>query len=165
MPVVAGTRYAQQADLANLGLIGGALATIPGATQNAALDAASAVVDSYLQSRYHLPLTQWGQDLVRATCCIAAYDLMSSRGYSPVGASDVNIRQRYLDVLEWLQEVSKGLQTPLSIIDSSTTPGAGSDGSISSESPGDFQMVTSPVRGWTPRGGSNPGDTGGWGCL
>lgn len=168
MPVVTGTQYATQTDLAQLGLSPGALQNVLSATQDAALQAASAIADSYLESRYDLPLTSWGKDLVRVVCFIAAYDLLTSRGYSPQSPDD-HIRQRYVDALAWLQEVSAGTQSVSHVADSSvntqTGPSIGAigtDGSINTATAGGFQMVTSPVRGWTSRGGTTD-PTGGCG--
>lgn len=153
MPVVSGTAYATSTDLASLGLVSAALANVGAGVQTAALAAASAVVDSKIQSRYVLPLTQWGQDLVRAVCVIAAYDIMTSRGYNPMAGADQNIRQRYLDAIEWLENVGKGTDTPSQVVDSSTTSGTGSsDDSITTQTRGGLQMTTSAVRGWTGRG-------------
>lgn len=166
MPVIQGTKYATSTDLASLGLIGGALSNVPTATQDAALIAASALADSYLQSRYDLPITRWGQDLARAVCQIAAYDLLTSRGFGMVQGPDANIRQRYLDALEWLQEVSQGKQTPAYVIDSSVNIGTGGtavDGSVVTTTQGGIQIVTQDVRGWTDRGSTAaPFDRTGW---
>ena len=52
--------YATTTDLARFGLPSGALAGVSTATQEAALDAASAFADSYLRSRYTVPLTSYG---------------------------------------------------------------------------------------------------------
>lgn len=169
MPVVTGTQYASQTDLAQLGLAGGALQNVTPTIQDAALLAASALADSYLESRFTLPLTSWGKDLSRVVCFIAAYDILTSRGYSPQSPDD-HIRQRYQDALAWLQEVSQGTQTPSHVADSSTdtqsgpSVGAvGADGSISTATQGGFQMETSAVRGWTSRGGTtNSTDGTGW---
>lgn len=161
MAVVVGTQYATTTDLTSLGLIGGALATVSATIQNAVLLAASGVADASLGSRYILPLTSWGTDLVRAVAIIASYDLLTSRGFAMTQGSDENIRKRYLDALEWLDEVSKGTQSASHVVDSSTTTasgpsvGTGVDGSINTATQGGFQMVTSPVRGWTPRGGTS----------
>lgn len=161
MPVLAGTQYAQLADLANLGLIGGVLASIPSGTQTAALQAASAIADSYLQDAYVLPLTQWGYDIVRAVCVIAAWDLLTSKGYNPASGADPNIRQRYEDVIGWLTRVGQSTQTPINVIDSSVAPTT-SDGSSVGQFDGGSVMTT-PVRGWTDRGvGTPPGNSGGW---
>jgi phage gp36-like protein len=140
MPVVAGTPYAVRADLAALGLLSGALSNVPTGTQDAALLAASGVADSYLQSQYTLPLTSWGYDLLRAVCIIAAYDLMTSRGYNPVGNVDQNIRLRYLDVIAWLEGIASGEETPASVVDSGSGSGSSS-----------FSIRSSAIRGWTHR--------------
>jgi phage gp36-like protein len=161
MPVVQGTQYATTNDLANLGLIGGVLTGISTPTQQAALIAASAIVDAKIQSKFILPLLQWGFDLVRAVCIIAAYDLLVGKGYNPATGADPNIRQRYLDTIEWLDEVGRGEDTLAAVVDSSTPPGPG-DGSINSTADG-FQLVTTAVRGWTDRGvGTPPIDSTWW---
>jgi phage gp36-like protein len=160
MPVLAGTCYATKDDLGNLGLLGAALVNVPAAAQSEALLAASALADSYLQGQYVLPITQWGYDLVRIVCSIAAWDLLASRGYSPEAQADQNIRQRYVDALVWLNEVSQSRQAPLGIVDSSVTT-APSDGSTIGKFDGG-SVVSSPVRGWTDRGVGSPADTGDW---
>lgn len=154
MGLVTGTQYAQPSDLANLGLVGAALANVTGTTQTAALVAASAVVDSYLESAYDLPLANYGSDLVRVTSVIAAYDIMTSRGYNPMAGADQNIRQRYLDAIAWLQQVKDGAQTPAYIIDASGNSGpVPDDGDDSVDTvAGGFGLTSSPVRGWTDRG-------------
>ena len=157
MPVVTGTVYATATDLANLGMLGAALANVPAAAQTEALQYASAVADSYLQGHFMLPISQWGYDLVGAVCSIAAWTLLAARGYSPQSNADKNIRLKYLDALKWLDEVSKGLQAPIGIIDSSTSPSA-VDGSTAIRVDG-FSVTTTSIRGWTDRGvGSPPGD-------
>ena len=163
MPVQSSTQYATQTNLAQLGLIGGVLTSISGTIQDAALVAASAIADSYLQSRYDLPLTNWGQDLVRVVCQIAAYDLLTSKGFNPATGPDENIRQRYLDALAWLQEVSQGKQTPAYVVDSSTGSGSlppvsPTDGSVALSTGGGLQMQTANVRGWTSRNSTNGGN-------
>lgn len=162
MPVVSGTQYASLTDLGSVGLTAAAMASIAVDTQTAALVAASAIADSYLQSRYSLPLTSWGKDLARVVAVVAAYDLLSTRGFNPAAGADVNWRQRYLDALEWLQEVSRGTQTPAYVVDSSISGGdaatsTGADGSVNTATAGAFQVTTSPVRGWTNRGADKPG--------
>lgn len=163
MPVQSGTQYADRADLEAIGLIASALAAISPSVQDAALLAASSVADSYLQSRYQLPLVTWGKDLARVVAVIAAYDLLSARGYNPMAGADVNWRQRYLDALAWLDQVSKGEQSPSYLSDSSGATSGGPikstaiDGSIVTTTQGGFSVTTSDVRGWTGRGGSTSG--------
>lgn len=160
MPVLAGTVYATRTDLTNIGLLGAALANVSTGAQDEALQAASAVADSYLQSHYVLPLVQWGYDLVRAVCCIAAWDCLTARGFSPQSQGDQNVYKRYEDAINWLDEVSKGLQSPANIVDSSTpaTPATGSD-TVRIDG---FSITTTAVRGWTDRGVGTPPDDWSW---
>ena len=158
MPIVYGTRYAELSDLTFVGLIGNALVNVSEAAQHAALDAASALADSYLKSRYVLPLLSWGYELTRAVAIIAAYDLITTRGYNPgaiPGTVDENIRKRYLDVLEWLKAIQNS-QGELSYAIDSSTPGTGTggDGSVNVDGGDEFQWTTGSVRGWTSRGSS-----------
>lgn len=104
--------YASLADLAALGLPPHALAGVEAADQYAALEAASALVDSYLRGRYPLPLLSWGRELTRVTAIIAAYDLMSRRGYDPNRPGDENLRLRYEDAIRWLEGVAAGRIDP-----------------------------------------------------
>lgn len=112
--------YADVADLYRLALRQAALSGILVADQNAALEAASRVADSYLQARYKLPLTAWGDDLRRAVAIIAAYDLLAGRGFTPEGA-DEHVRLRYEDALRWLRDVSLGVVTPVGVVDATPT--------------------------------------------
>jgi phage gp36-like protein len=162
MPVLAGTQYATRTDLTQIGLVGAALANVPTAAQDEAIQAASAIADSYLQGQYVLPLSQWGYDLTRAVCCIAAWDCLTARGYSPQSQGDQNVYKRFEDALKWLDEVSKGMQTPSNILDAST-PAANPDGGQVTQVDGG-SVVSTQVRGWTDRGvGSPVGDPGlGW---
>lgn len=154
MPVLAGTVYATRTDLTQIGLVGAALANVPTAAQDEALQAASAIADSYLQGQFILPLTQWGYDLVRAVCVIAAWDCLAARGYAPQSQADQNVYKRYQDALAWLDEVSKGIQTPVNVLDSSTTPTNPDGGTVSAVDGG--SVVTTSVRGWTDRGVGTP---------
>ena len=161
MTLVYGTRYADLSDLTMFGLIGNALVNVSQAAQHAALDAASALCDSYLRGQFTLPLLTWGYELTRATAIIAAYDLITTRGYNPgtiLSANvDHSVRDRYLDVLAWLDKVRESRLTPSNITDSSTTgSSSGSDGSVNVDVSADLQWVTGSPRGWTSRG-SNGG--------
>ena len=135
--------YATVADLAALGLNAIALSSIPSGSQTEALSAASRVVDSYLRSQFTLPLVQWGTDVTRATCLIAAYDLMTSRGFNPDAAADVNVRMRFEDATRWLEKCASGAVVP-SVTDS--TPGA-TQGSVSAP-----VVVSGYPRGYSSRG-------------
>lgn len=141
MPYVASTpQYATTADLANhMGAPALAAPAIAGAAiQNAQLVTASAKVDSYLRSRFTLPLVQWGDDLVQATCRLAAYALIRVRGYNPDSEADKQYDVDRKETEAWLKDIASGKATP-DVVDSS--PGATVGSSGTSDSP---QVVNPP---------------------
>jgi phage gp36-like protein len=73
-----------------------------------ALANASSTVDSYLRKRYGLPLVTFGSDVRDAVAALAAYQLLTDRGFNPESAADKAIRTRYLDKVEWLEKVREG---------------------------------------------------------
>lgn len=105
--------YATMTDLTRLGLPAAALEGIPTADQQAALDAASSTADGYLASRFKLPLTVWGDDLRRAVCQVAAYDLMTTRGMAPDSPEAVLLGDRSKGAMAWLRDVADGRVTPV----------------------------------------------------
>lgn len=91
-----------------MGVASAALTGVATADQDTALEAASRVVDSYLRSRYGTPFPAPAPyELRRATCIVAAWDLMTTRGFSPQGM-DQAIQLRYESTLLWLRDVSAG---------------------------------------------------------
>ena len=106
------------AELLAMGIASAALAAIPIATRNQARLSASGLALSLIKKRHGLPLVSWGDDLRRAVAHIAAYDLLSARGFSPQAGADTSIRDRYLAALQWLQDVSKGLAELVDCVDS-----------------------------------------------
>jgi len=100
--------YATTTDLARFGLPSGALAGVSTATQEAALDAASAFADSYLRSRYTVPLTSYGVDLTKQVCALAAEDLLTTRGFDPSRANGDAITLRADNARAWFRDVSAG---------------------------------------------------------
>lgn len=100
--------YATRAELYLFGIKAAALVGISTGDQDLILEGASRACDSYLEPRYSLPLTAWGTDLKRATCAIAAWDLLAAaRGYNPESENDP-IRKRYDDAIKWLIQVRDG---------------------------------------------------------
>lgn len=97
------------------------MCTFPEADKSGALDIASALCDGHLAQRYRLPLVTWSPDLTRTVLAIASYDLVSARGYDPAATDNGNVRQRYLDAIEWLKDVKAGNVTP--VITDSSQPG------------------------------------------
>ena len=116
--------YAQISDLTTYGLPPTALQSpnLPVQVVQGALNDASDIADSYLRGRYALPLLAWGTELTQAVCRIAAYNLLSVRGYNPAAAADVNIRDRYTDALDWLNKVQRQAVHPNVTPQPSQTP-------------------------------------------
>jgi phage gp36-like protein len=115
------TRYATTADLARLGISSAALQGVATATQEAALDACSAVADGYLRARgYVLPLTTWSNDLTRAVAVLAAFDLLVTRGYDPSAGTDDVLLKRVEMATSWLRDVAASRITP-ALTDSTTS--------------------------------------------
>lgn len=107
-----GTQYATLADLESVGLPPLALQGRSDAQKLQALIDASSVVDSYLSTRFTLPLTTFGRDIVRATLAIVAYDLLYSRGFQPGAVDSDATKVRYDDAVKWLRDVAAGKATP-----------------------------------------------------
>lgn len=109
------SQYATEAEFEVLGLPAVALDGFTGSVDDH-LTAASGVVDSYLRGRYRLPLAEpYPQEIITATCVIAAWSILNVRGFDPSAASDVNVRTRYEDIIGrpmqkgWLQQLAAGL--------------------------------------------------------
>jgi phage gp36-like protein len=110
--------YATPTDLASYAINPTAFAGISTASQQAQLDAASTVAEGYLSDQYHLPIVApYPIDLKMAVCSIAAFFLMTFRGYQPGGADEM-IRMRYDDAIKWLSGIAQGMISPGGIIDS-----------------------------------------------
>lgn len=129
--------YAVPEDLAKYGIAATAIASIPSDVQQAALDSASELADSYFRSRYLLPFTKWGNDVRRVVAVLATYDLLVVRGYNPASGADINLRLRYDDALAWLRQVSRQEAHP--DVTPSMAQAAGYD---------DPHVSTHALRGW-----------------
>ncbi len=107
-----GTQYCTPDQLDDLGIPTAALAGISVPKQNAALLAASVLIDSYLGGRFKLPLESYGGDLTLCCAKIAAFNLIAVRGMAPGNASYDTLREGWKDQLNWLKDVSAGRATP-----------------------------------------------------
>lgn len=129
--------YATLANFASSGLRTGALEGVSNEEILSALEGASRLIDDYLAARTTLPLIVFANaSLRRATVIVAVYDLLSVIGYSPEGDND-NFRQRYLDIIKWLEDVRSG-EAPL--------PAGIEDSTTASE--GVAEVESDEARGW-----------------
>lgn len=127
-------QYATTDDLNVFGLGPNMFASIPLPIKQRILDAASAVADSHLGSRFALPLESWGDDIRRAVVHIATLDLLMLRGFNPDDPTHALIAQRAQAAADWLENVSDGNVTPLVVQGASSAassdPGAAFAGQV-----------------------------------
>jgi phage gp36-like protein len=116
--------YAQTADLYRYGAPASAFGTISGSDQQAALDDASARVDEFLAARYPLPLISWPSSITEYTCRIAAWNLISGRGYNPAvgNEGDQNLKARYDDAIAQLTMIQKQQRHPAVVAQPAQAP-------------------------------------------
>lgn len=116
------TVLATPADLQDVGIPTTAFSDVSAGQLAKFLLASSDKVLSYVNAAHELPLTAWGDDLVRATAIVTVYDLLTFVGYRP-GDYDDGFRARYVDLVGdtqkrgWLEHVAAGEITPIGVVD------------------------------------------------
>ena len=111
--------YADRTDLARHGTNIECLNRIPTADQDEALLTMSAVADDYLRERFPLPLTTWSRSLRAHVAAMAAYELLSVRGYN-IDSSDKLLRERFDAAIAWLGKCTLGQLTPQGTVGTET---------------------------------------------
>ncbi len=106
------TSYASIDDFNACGLPPAALSNMGLNVVQSALARASRVADTFLRDRYHLPLVcPWDPALTQWVCHLAAFELLSTRGYNPnTQGIDMVVRMRYDDAMKALTRVANGQQ-------------------------------------------------------
>jgi phage gp36-like protein len=142
--------YATTGDLFDFGLSSDAGVDIGPSERQ--LDAASSLADSYLRNHYKLPLTApYPIALVEAVCRIAAYNILSVRGYNPEGDAGA-LETRYRAAMKWLQDVGAGRAAPLMVTsDAGGTVNAGGPFVVQTryDEQSESQVTGAPsTRGW-----------------
>jgi phage gp36-like protein len=144
--------YATPADIDNIGIAHVALDKITNEAKLAALSAASALADGYLSfagCTVPVPSGMFTDALKQCVAIIAAYHLLSVRGYGPEKAGGDNLRKRYEDQIAWLQAVAAKEVAPPCDESGGADPTAAS-------SRGD--VISSSSRGYSERDtGEEPG--------
>lgn len=111
------SQYCQPSDLTLYAIPATAIpASITTPMQVAACAAASAEADSYMRARYPLPITGsagggpgvFDPTLVRHVAYIAAFSLMSQRGFMPMSGADGMIRENYYKAVGWPDRPGSG---------------------------------------------------------
>jgi phage gp36-like protein len=88
--------------------------------------------------------TGWPRAIKRATCIIAAYDLLAGRGFDPESGTDAIIVERYRQIIKWLEAVAADA---VEVLDIDDTTDADGDGEID-EPRGAGIVESQPRRGW-----------------
>ena len=128
--------YATFPQLYALGVNADALTPVSEKDQMEALEAASRLVDTYLW-KLNPPLAVFTGEISEAACVIAAYTVMSSRGFDPDHDDSKNLRLRYLDKIRWLESLDGGAKLPGAV--GQGPAGAGMLGP---------RVRAAPLRGW-----------------
>lgn len=111
---MASVQYATSTDFGKHGLPPQALDGFTG-DLDSLLAKASAKFNTYARGRYATPfVVPYPDEVVEAVCWLAAYQLMTVRGYDPNNEADRAIEDRYRDLTGrpgqkgWLQDLSSG---------------------------------------------------------
>lgn len=103
-PVDMVTRFGQVEMLRLTSAEGQPLDVIDPVRLNLALADASSLIDSYLRRRYLTPVSPVPQELARACCIVARFDLAHGDGREPTA----QMKSAYDDTLKWLQKLRDG---------------------------------------------------------
>lgn len=89
-----------------------AVAGVDSTVKTAACSSGSAIAESYLRSRYSLPLASWGDDVREQACALAARAALTTTGFNPEEPSAAAVIQRARDAERWFRGVAAGEITP-----------------------------------------------------
>jgi phage gp36-like protein len=142
--------YCTSADLSQYGIRAEALANIDPSILTSNIAGASDVIDSYLRSRFELPLVAWGSDLTGCCAKIAVYEIIRVRGFNAARASDETIKDAYDQSIRWLVDISNQKATPNVTDSASAVPGEATGG-------GTVQVSSYQSRGYFAEDGHRGG--------
>ena len=140
--------YGSLTTLTQYGLPTAALTNVPTATQQAALNAAADEIDTYLRSRYSVPLLSAPLSIIKAEAVLAAADLLTTKGHNPT-FFDQAFQLRVDRTLRWLEKLSAGSAHLAADVDA--TPEV-SEGGPQISSRGPRASFSSTIYTNTPRG-------------
>ncbi len=111
---MASVQYATTTDFGKHGLPPQALDGFTGDLDQL-LTKASAKFNTYARGRYKVPFTApYPDEVIEVVCQLAAYQVMTVRGFDPQNANDMAIEDRYRDLTGrpgqkgWLQDLASG---------------------------------------------------------
>lgn len=140
--------YATPADVRDpgWGLPAGALRNITDPEIQQALASASSEADSYLSSQYTVPLTGTTPPvLAMKVCHMAAWYLLSGKGFNPQLGMDEAVYTRYKDAISWLKQIASGNAA----LPGYSDPGSGEEGGgVGQDDTFGVIVQSNPSRGW-----------------
>ena len=107
--------YADPVDLGRFGVNAEAFSDLSDAEhQLPPLSSASRIMDSYLSKQFNLPLLAWGDDLRECCSVLAAWAMISTRGFKPrENPEDTPLEIRWKWWIDWLEKVAENDLTPV----------------------------------------------------
>ena len=130
--------YALTTDLELYGVQAAWLADVSTPKKQAAIDHASAYVDSFLAKQYAVPLVAYGDDIKGCTCKIAVWYLLVNKGFNPASFPDKSILLAYEQMIEWLKMLASGELVLSGITESASGASSPIKGLVVSEEPRGF---------------------------
>lgn len=106
--------YCAPEDLAIYGVNAAAIEDVSvDENQKPPIQAASDVIDSYLRSRYTLPLASWGKDIRQCCAVLAACQILGVRGLKPGENPEDNwLLRQCEEKTRWLEQIAAGRVSP-----------------------------------------------------
>lgn len=116
--------------------------TIDATKVEVALADASATIDGYLRGRYAVPIVDVPNDVVRAACVLARYDLAKGERTEPTE----QMRLDRKEAITWLEGIAKGTIRLHAVAESGSPATAQAGGARVSDRPRAFSDRS--LRGW-----------------
>jgi phage gp36-like protein len=131
------SQYATAADLKQLGLPPEALEEVTDADIDAQIQASCGVIDSFLASRYTLPISAPYPDVLkRFSVDMAVFHILMRRGFNPE-SYDANYKELHDRAEEFFKDVASGKRQIPGIIDATPATKGGAP-----------TVSTGSLRGW-----------------
>lgn len=133
--------YCEVSEVGTLGINADAIEGIDPPVIQGEIDATSALMDTYFDDRFVLPLTEFDLSIRKCCAVLTGISLLRVRGYNP--EADPSVSEASALWMRWLEKVATGVVRPKVSDSSPTAPTTGYEGT---------RLVSSRSRGLTVRG-------------
>lgn len=130
--------YATPAQFRELGIPASGASGKTDAELDKLLRAATGIANSYLRVSMSLPLVAWSLDLTERVCSLAAWSMLSVRGFNPENPGDAVYRFKYEDAIRWFEKIAGNKARPDGAIDQT----------LEADDGGGY-VVSKPRRAWS----------------